>query len=391
MSVRKRTWKNAAGEIKEAWIVWYSDQHGKPHIKTFGRKKEADVYHATVKVEVRQGIHTPDSSSLTIAEAGEAWLKTCEANGLERSTVYGYNNLLRLQILPYIGRVRLSQLSTPMVRQFEDKLREDNWSSSMIGRVRTALSMLIGDAVERGNVTRNVVRELRRRRERKAERRAKGKLKLGVDIPTPSEIAALLPCLHGRWRPLLLTAILCGLRASELRGLRWQDVDFDAKVIRVRQRADRYHKIGRPKSEAGERTVPVPPMVLNALREWKLACPRGDLGLAFPNLLGNVESHSNIVARGFAPAQVKAGIVDENGRAKYLGLHSLRHFYASWCINRKADGGLELPAKVVQERLGHASITMTMDVYGHLFPSHDDSAEFAKAEAHLFAVHSTKP
>ncbi|MEJ1938487.1 tyrosine-type recombinase/integrase, partial [Nostoc sp. NIES-2111] len=65
---------------------------------------------------------------------------------------------------------------------------------------------------------------------------------------------------------------------------------------------------------------------------------------------------------------------------KYTGFHALRHFYASWCINRKEDGGLGLPAKVVQERLGHATIAMTMDVYGHLFPRGDDAAELAAAE-----------
>jgi integrase len=65
------------------------------------------------------------------------------------------------------------------------------------------------------------------------------------------------------------------------------------------------------------------------------------------------------------------------------GLHSLRHFYASWCINRRQDGGLELPPKMVQERLGHSSITMTMDVYGHLFPRTDDHDEMAAAEARL--------
>jgi integrase len=69
--------------------------------------------------------------------------------------------------------------------------------------------------------------------------------------------------------------------------------------------------------------------------------------------------------------------------AKYTGLHSLRHFYASWCINRKADGGLELPQKVVQERLGHASIKLTLDTYGHLFPNNDDGAELAAGEAFL--------
>ena len=59
------------------------------------------------------------------------------------------------------------------------------------------------------------------------------------------------------------------------------------------------------------------------------------------------------------------------------------HFYASWCINRRADGGLELPLKMVQERLGHATITMTSDRYGHLFPRGDDGSELAAAEAAL--------
>jgi integrase len=103
MSVRKRTWKNAKGEQQEAWVVWYSDQQGKPHIKTFARKKDADAYHDTVRQEVRQGVHTPDSTSLTIAEAGEAWIKTCEANGLERATVHNYRITLRRYIAPHLG------------------------------------------------------------------------------------------------------------------------------------------------------------------------------------------------------------------------------------------------------------------------------------------------
>jgi integrase len=184
MSVRKRTWKNAVGETKEAWVVWYSDQQGKPHIKTFARKKDADAYEAKVKVEVRTGIHTPDSASLTVAEGGEAWIKTCEANGLERATVSNYRITLRRHIAPYLGRTKLAQLSAPMVRAFEDKLREEGRSATTVRISRKALSMLVADAMERGQVNRNVVRELRRSKERKAERRAKGKLKVGVDIPT---------------------------------------------------------------------------------------------------------------------------------------------------------------------------------------------------------------
>lgn len=64
-------------------------------------------------------------------------------------------------------------------------------------------------------------------------------------------------------------------------------------------------------------------------------------------------------------------------------MHALRHFYASWLINREADGGLGLPGKIVQARLGHASITITMDRYGHLFPSGDDGKALSSAEGRL--------
>ena len=97
------------------------------------------------------------------------------------------------------------------------------------------------------------------------------------------------------------------------------------------------------------------------------------------------------IAAGVTEPVMRNGRIvrDENGKpvvkAKYTGFHALRHFYASWCINREADGGLELPPKVVQERLGHSSITITLDVYGHLFPRGDDSAKLAQAEARLWS------
>ena len=154
-------------------------------------------------------------------------------------------------------------------------------------------------------------------------------------------------------------------------------------VLHVRQRADRYQRIGAPKSAASERTVPLPPLLVNTLREWKLACPPSALGLAFVSRTGQPHRLDAIIERFFHPVQIAAGVTDTEGRAKYGGLHTLRHFYASWCINRKADRGLKLPLKVVQARLGHASIQMTADRYGHLFPSQDDGAELAAAEKTL--------
>lgn len=384
MSIRKRAWRTANGVEKTAWVVDYPDAAGKRRLKTFDKKKDADAFAATAKVEIREGVHVADSVSMTAAEAGTFWIATAEQNGLERATIANYRQHLRLHIVPFIGRVKLSALTVPSIRTFEDKLRDEGRSPALVRKVLVSLGSLLADAQERGLVGRNVVRDRRGRRakgtERRHERRHKGKLKIGVDIPTRGEIKSIVEALAGRWRPILLTAIFTGLRASELRGLRWQDVDLDARAIHVRQRADRFHDIGAPKSEAGERTVPTTPIVINTLREWKLRCPKSDLDLVFPNGKGKVESYSNIVKRGYLPTLAKVGIVD-----RYTGLHSLRHFYASWCINQQQDGGLGLPAKAVQERLGHSSIALTMDVYGHLFPRGDDAEELAAAERSLLS------
>jgi integrase len=388
MSVRKRVWTTRSGETKEAWIVDYS-VNGSRHIETFERKKDADAYEAKVTVDVSKGIHIAPSKSVTVAEAGELWIKACEGDELERASIDAYRQHLRLHIKPYLGNYKLSQLSVPMVRKFKDDLRTDKRSAAMVKRILGSLGSLLGDALERGLVAQNVVRSMKRERkrgkERQAERRQRGKLKVGVDIPTPDEIKRLIAHLPDKWRPLLLTAIFTGLRASELRGLRWGDVDLRHAKLHVRQRADRYQQIGKPKSESGERTVPLPPMVVNTLREWKLRCPKSEHSIVFPTGAGEIEYHSNIVHRGLGPVQVAAKIVTKDGKPKCPGLHSLRHFYASWCINRERDGGLELPLKMVQERLGHSTLAMTADTYGHLFPNGDDGTELARAEKFFHA------
>ena len=87
MSVRKRTWKSPSGEPREAWVVDYVDQHGDRHLKTFAKKRDADAHHAIVGVAVRAGTHTADSKSVTVAKAAELWLESCEAAGLERTTM----------------------------------------------------------------------------------------------------------------------------------------------------------------------------------------------------------------------------------------------------------------------------------------------------------------
>src|SRR5262249_44682948 len=147
---------------------------------------------------------------------------------------------LKFHILPYLGDVKLSRLTVAAVRDFEDKLASgvppagadtaEARSPVMVRKVRVSLGSLLAEAQEQGLVARNVIRELRsnRRRgqERQAERRQRGKLKAGVDFPTQDEVRAILAAAKGRWHPFFLVAVTCGLRASELRGLRWSDADL---------------------------------------------------------------------------------------------------------------------------------------------------------------------
>jgi len=367
-TVRKRTWQSG-GEIKTAWIADYFDQDGKRHIKTCGTKKEADAFLIQARHEVGRGVHAPESTSITVAEAAALWISKSELEKLERSTLREYRNHVRLHINPIIGEIKLARLSTPAIEAFRDELLKKG-SRAMARKVLTSLKSILREAQRRGLAAQNTAQPVRI----DVKKRDKRKLAVGREIPSNEEVQTILSRADGRWRPLLVTAIFTGMRASELRGLTWDDVDFGRKVVHIRQRANLWCEIGAPKSAAGNREIPMSPMVVNALREWRLVCPKGKERLVFPNGAGNVESHANIANRGFYGLQTEAGIVDTAGKAKY-GMHALRHFFASWAIERGFS------PKRVQTLLGHSSIQMTFDVYGHLFPSlEDDHAKFAAGE-----------
>lgn len=411
MSVRKRAWTTPSGEAKDGWQADYTDAAGKRRRKMFERKKDADAFLNRAKTEVVDGTHVAAADSITIKEAGDLWVKARQRAGREQATVEQYKQHVDLHIVPFIGQIRLTALTPVILSKFEDDLHDAGRSTAMIKKVMVSLGSILANAQKRGHVNRNVVRDMRGLNgggDARAEKRAKGRLRIGVDIPSSEEAKAILGALQGHWRPLLMTAIFCGLRASELRGLAWTDVDFGKARIHVRQRADRYNAIGRPKSEAGDRYVPIPGPLVNVLREWRLVCPKRDAGkrddndqpvrvleLVFPNGQGKVESLGNIINRGLKPAQMRAGVtvdtgeVDEKGQpilaAKYGGMHALRHFYASWLINPVKSGGLGLSPKECQERLGHSSITLTMNVYSHLFERLDDDSEMSAAAAALLS------
>ena len=376
MSVRKRTWVTRTGETKDAWIVDYTDGAGKRHIDTFARKKDADAYAAKVAVEVNAGTHIAPDSNLTMAMVADKWIKRVEADGRERATLRQYRQHVVHHILPRIGSVKLAKLTRGHVEHFRDSLLSgDNKLSPVMARkVWVSFKSMLKN--EHCSHLADNVRI-------SASKRNKRKLEVGRDIPTADEVRRLIEAAANKPKlcTLLKVAALTGLRASELRGLRWADVDLRSNELHVRQRADRWNKIGPPKSDSGTRTVPFGADLALALKQWKLACPKGDLDLVFPSRIGTVLGDRNFTHR-LETVFTVAHVVDKHGKPKYAP-HAFRHFFASWCINPKDRGGRELPAKVVQEWLGHSSITITLDIYGHLFPSGTDRSEITASEKAL--------
>jgi len=206
-----------------------------------------------------------------------------------------------------------------------------------------------------------------------------------------AELNAVIEKAAGRWRPFIITAIFTGMRASELRGLPWRDVDLDAGVIHVRQRADAWNNIGPPKSKAGKHDIPLAPIIVNALKQWKDDCPKGLLDLVFPNGAGNIESLTNVWKKFWIPLQIDCGMTidtgkkDDNGspmlESRY-GFHALRHAAASLFIQY-----LKWSPKRLQTVMGHSSVRMTFDLYGHLFDDIEkDRADLATIEAAIRAA-----
>jgi len=377
MAVRKRIWTTRKGNTREAWVVDYTDHAGKRRFETFEFKGDATSRAAKIKVDLGKGTHIALDTKATVADAAATWIKRLEAEGRERSTLAQYRQHLKLHILPHLGRVPLAKLTSERIEAYRDLWllgkngnSREALSRAMARKVLVSLKSLLKSA-KCGHLADGVRIAL--------DERGKRKLEIGRDVPDNAEIKRLFVASAGqpKKRALLLMAAFTGLRASELRGLRWYDVDLKEGELHVRQRADRYGVIGSPKSKKSRRTIPLDPnLLIPALKEWKLACPKSEADLVFPTRTGAIDTHKNMLRR-LESVMHAAGVVRKDGKPKYA-LHAFRHYFASWCISPKERGGRELSAKVVQDWLGHSTIAMTLDVYGHLFKD-VDSNELANA------------
>jgi integrase len=364
----ERRWRGADGTERRGWQVDFVDQQGKRQRRQFQRRKDADAFLVTARAQVQVGTYTPDSTSATIGDACDLWLERAVAERLERNTRDQYR-IQSNHLLAVIDRnVKLSRITRARCEQVRDDLLKAH-SRDTARKVVAAFRMVMKDAHRRGLVAVNVAADTRVG----AAKRHKAKIKAGVDFPLPLEVRALIDAGAPKARAMVALAALAGLRASELRALRWSDVELGASpTVTIAQRADAWCAIGSPKAESSRRSVPLGEVAVMALKAWKLAQAPGR-ALLFGTATDRPDMLGNLQRRLLDPLCAAAG-------APRYTWHSLRHYAVSSWLAARID------LKTVQTWAGHATLAMTTDRYGHLLPRSDDHDRIATAERALLAT-----
>lgn len=315
---------------------------------------------ADVQKRVRDLLHdaergvAPATEKLTIAEYMHRWLDGVRPN-LRETTHTSYGMLNRLYIVPAFGAVKLATLRPDHIRAMYAAMRERGLSEHTQQRAHACLRTALNQAVEDGLLPSNVA-------SRKASRppRVPG---AEMKTLTPEQVRTLLETAEGtRWGALLALAITSGLREGELLALRWSDLDPGAGTVRVTRQLGTDLVFREPKSAAGRRTVHVPASTVERLEEHRRAQREervrayawADGDLVFCTQEGKPLQASNVV-RAFKALLEKA-------RLPRMRFHDLRHTSATLLLL----GGVS--PRVVQERLGHADIRLTLGTYSHVLP-----------------------
>ena len=332
--------------------------------ETFKNWKDANARRIEIERDLQRGTFKRINRDITFGEAAEAWVEHARARRREPTTLRQYKS--HLDHFPAaLAKMKLAHVRKGHIAELFDHLLKKGVSDATARKIVTSAKSVLNYAVERDWIAQNDALTLKFEKPDRGEDNA---------FPEKGDIAAILE--HaGRWYAILLTAASTGMRVSELRGLIWRHVDFEANEIHVRQRADYRGEIGPPKSKRGVRSIPMTPDVRKALAEHKLGSKFSrPTDYVFCTRSGTVEQYSSILRRGLWPAQIKAGIVDANGEPKF-SLHDLRHFAASWMLE-------QFQLFKVSRLLGHSSQQLTADRYGHLLKGgNEDHAKFAEAAA----------
>lgn len=348
----------------------------------FRTKREAEqALAAAITARSTDGPRVEPSKLTLTAYVRDEWLPALR--GLKPSTRRGYSDLAEAYVLPHLGETRLRDLTAGDIARLYDRLRVSGrrrgpggLSESSLHHVHVCLSKMLGDAVEAGLLDRSPVTRLPRLARPKAT-------KPEMTCWTGDELRRFLDSARDdRLHALYGLTAATGLRRGEVVALRWGDVDLEAGQLAVRRsRVAVGYAVeeGTPKSSRA-RTVALDPGTVAMLRthrrrqlEDRLAWGAGsfDGDLVFTREDGS-PLHPQTVAWHFGKQVRRAGV-------PHARFHDLRHTHATLGL---AAG---VPPKVMQERLGHSSIQITLDLYSHVVPGMQEDAA-AKIGAMVWGV-----
>lgn len=322
--------------------------------KTFPTPAAAKLWRQDALVRARTAPR--DAPTLTVRQATENWLALARAGTIRTrsgqvykpSALRGYDQALRDYIVPALGGTRLTDLRRRDVQHLVDDLVGRGMSASTVRNALMPLRALCRRALVRGDLLHNPTHGL----ELPAQRGRRDR------VASPTEAAALIAQLPYDDRALWATAMYAGLRLGELQALCWEDVDLKRGVIRVRRSWDRQSGSVEPKSKAGVRVVPVVARLRPFLADLRDRSTGGAL------VFGRGDGRP-VSASGFV---VRADRIWARAGMQRITPHECRHTFASIAI----AAGVNI--KAVQTFMGHASITMTLDLYGHLLPGSEEEA-----------------
>jgi integrase len=301
-------------------------------------------------------MNTP--TTIVLSEVADQWLSAAR-NGVVRtrsgepykpSAIRSYEASLRRTILPELGHLRLSALTRQRIQGLVDRLVAEGLAPSTVGNAIVPLRAIYRRAVDREEIAVNPTKRLALPRERPERDR----------VVEPREVEAFLAVLPEPHRVLWATAVYTGLRRGELQALRWSAVNLDAGILRVEFSWDRLVGLVTPKSRSGERSVPIPAALRVELVAHRLRQGTGGRGFVF-SATGEKPFDTSNALRAATRTWSAAGL-------RALGFHECRHTYASFMIAAGVN------AKALSSYMGHSSITVTLDRYGHLMPGNEREA-----------------
>lgn len=336
----------------------YSPSDKKKIRKTFSLKGEAQTWAAEVKRGVDLGtLRAP--TKRTLDEAAAAWLAGVEAgtirnrsgNRYKPATLRGYRQALEDHVLPLLGGRKMNAVTTADLQALVDRWSAEVQSPSTIRNSIKPLQAIYRRARAREGLAVNPTRDLELPAPSPKE----------VEIVAPEVAAQLLDMLPVEDRTLWATALYAGLRYGELRALRWSAVDLAGGAIRVTESWDPKEGAIAPKTKNSQRTTPLPGLLRDSLMEHRIATGEPPVdALVFGDDSGKPFQATTIYRRAD-----RAWGVQTLGR---LRLHQARHTYASFMIAAGVN------AKALSAFMGHSSIKVTFDLYGHLMPGTEAEA-----------------